>query len=55
MRYPYDQGETLRLEIERLFRARLGDELFELLEEIIGERKDKNGKIQSNNIVGLSC
>ena len=34
MIFPYDKGESLRKEIERLFRARLGDELFELLEKL---------------------
>lgn len=42
MIFPYDKGERLRLEIERLFRVRLGSELFDLLEKIVKEKKKKN-------------
>ena len=52
MRLPYDKGESLRKEIERLFRMRLG-ELFELLERLEKQEGVTDGAMEGAGLHGM--
>ena len=52
MKYPSDKGESLRKEIERLFRVRLG-KLFDLLERLEKQEGVTDDKMDSAGVCGL--
>ena len=53
MIFPYDKGESLKNEIERLFRMRLGDELFNLLEKLEKREGVTDGAMERAGLHGM--